>query len=74
MAVKFTQWFSIDQHGNPVRRGYYEVLFASEVEPDGTTRYWDGRAWRMRENDNTSIFGLGDTRGERWRGLTAPAK
>jgi len=75
MPVAFTRWFSTDKDGSPSRKGWYEVLFSNDKKPDGTTRYWDGRRrWLMAERGSISVFGLGDTRGERWRGLTAPAK
>lgn len=74
MAVKLTRWFSIDKDGHPRRRGWYEVLYGGERAPSGATRYWDGRGWRREENGNISFFGNGNTSGERWRGLAAPAK
>lgn len=76
MAIKFTPWFSIDKDGHPIRPGWYEVLYAheEEEEADGTTRYWDGKIWCGGKGGMCVLYGSGNTRHERWRGLTAEAK
>jgi len=76
MAVEFTRWFSIDKDGQPARAGWYEVLYHGDrAEDGGPTFYWDGAEWRFDSQSRASTaFGNEDTRGERWRGLTAPAK
>lgn len=73
---KFTPWFSIDEDGHPARPGFYEVLYAWELEDnaDGTTMYWDGAFWRRHERFPPSSYGNAHTSGERWRGLMAEMK
>lgn len=76
MAVEFTRWFSVKKDGQPVRPGWYEVLYSGDpAQNGGTTFYWDGAEWRFDPATSaTTCFGNEDTRGERWRGLTAPMK
>jgi len=74
MAIEFTRWFSINKDGNPARPGFYDVAYASDTaESADTVRYWDGARWCHNDEREWTCFGHGDTRGERWRGLTAPA-
>lgn len=74
MAI-LTPWFSVAIDGNPVRPGYYDATYASESVHNSTERrYWTGVAWRKNAENCTTFFGHGDTSGEYWRGLTAPAK
>lgn len=71
---KFTRWFSIDKDGQPIRKGWYEVLYDSDKarNADGATLYWDGIFWIHDCDDRHSrcAFGNYRTRGERWRGLS----
>lgn len=74
MKAEFTKWFSINAEGNPVRPGYYEVLYSTDRAEvsEGRTRYWTGSQWSRDDKNGFTLFGHRDTRGERWRGLVHP--
>ena len=67
--MKRTPWFPVSV--NPVRVGWYECLFLCF----GTwlVRYWwDGLQWKHAPTDiEATSFGI---TGDKWRGLTEPAK
>jgi hypothetical protein len=76
--MKVTRWFSIDDDGQPVRPGWYENLYEHDEdlppEESGEMGYWDGSQWLWGPEEGATAFGNSNTRGERWRGLSAPPK
>lgn len=76
MTAEFTRWFSIDDDGQPVRPGWYDVLYSFEAHENirnPGVYYWDGAVWRSDPEKGSLRFGNSHTNGEQWRGLTAPA-
>lgn len=72
-----TAWYPATT--NPLRIGYYEVLYANEQKAstgyDGVgKRYWDGKNWRA-EKGNSIINSFGQeewAKYDKWRGLAQP--
>ena len=79
MRAALTPWFSIEKDGNPIRAGWYDIVYKGDPmdeDFDGDQRYWDGVNWCVDDfPGNSSLFGNAKygVEGEHWRGLLEPA-
>jgi hypothetical protein len=72
-----TQWFGIDNDGQPVNVGWYDVRYSWELCESGVCkwrRWWDGRYWCETPNGAQTQFGNRNTNGEFYRGLAVKPK
>lgn len=67
-----TPWYSA--YTNPVRIGWYECKLHGIKAI--TRMHWNGHGWQYDPFDPGAILGMsfGKWPGDRWRGLTEPAK
>jgi hypothetical protein len=67
-------WYSVEDDGDPVVAGWYEVLYLGQDETEKPDRlYFDGSFWLFSpHNPNLTTFGNTSTAGERWRGASTP--
>lgn len=74
-AAPVTQWFAINVDGQPVKSGWWDVLYIADTEDESSPtfssrRYWfDGHIWRHGQYLSETLFGNANTTGERYRGL-----
>jgi hypothetical protein len=66
-----TQWFGIDDVGQPVHVGWWEARYAHDAIQKW---WWDGDVWRVGPRKAPTMFGNIWTAGECYRGLATKPK